>query len=182
MSSRTAKPPSRLTEEGECAMNGQQFTDDVRAARERVDRLHERVATIPPPRHGELFSETYEELRTALEELRTVEEELRLQNEALAAAKHEADAERRRYQDLFEFAPDGYIVTDALGNIRAANRAAGRLLNAAPKNLVGKPLVVFIAPEERQFFHAELTRLSGDRHAQAWNLCLHPRDNEPTYV
>ena len=27
-------------------MNGQQFTDDVRAARERVDRLHERVATI----------------------------------------------------------------------------------------------------------------------------------------
>src|SRR5205085_9631926 len=107
---------------------------------------------------------------------------LRLQNEALAAAKHEADVERRRYHDLFEFAPDGYIVTDALGNIREANRAAGRLLNAAAKNLVGKPLVVFIAPDERQFFHAELTRLSRDKHAQAWNLCLHPRDREPIYV
>src|SRR5437660_1067851 len=91
-----------------CVMDSQ-FTEGMRAARERVNRLHDRVAAIPAPRHGELFPETYEELRTALEELRVVEEELRLQNEALTAAQHEAEVERRRYHDLFEFAPDGYI-------------------------------------------------------------------------
>jgi len=44
-------------------------------------------------------------------------------------SKAAVEAERQRYQDLFEFAPDGYLVTDAQGMIQA-NRAAAKLLNA----------------------------------------------------
>ncbi|CAA9401470.1 hypothetical protein AVDCRST_MAG94-5938, partial [uncultured Leptolyngbya sp.] len=51
------------------------------------------------------------------------------------------EAERQRYQELFEFAPDGYLVTDAQGKIQEANLAAARLLNIEQRFLVGKPLL-----------------------------------------
>ena len=50
------------------------------------------------------------------------------------------EEERQRYQELFEFAPDGYLVTDALGVIREANRAASELLGIRAEFLRGKPL------------------------------------------
>jgi len=48
----------------------------------------------------------------ASEDLQVAEEELRVQNEELGQVRDGLDAERRRYQELFEFAPDGFLVTD----------------------------------------------------------------------
>src|SRR5689334_10092441 len=81
-----------------------------------------------------------EAYQVALEELHTAQEELHQQNEALAAAAVELQAERQRYQALFDFAPDCYLVTDAHGVIREANRAATPLFHAPVEYLVGKPL------------------------------------------
>src|SRR5687767_7619557 len=67
-------------------------------------------------------AETLEDLKVALEELRVAQEELRQQNEELASAHIELDRERQRYQELFEFAPNPYLVTDHLGIILQANR------------------------------------------------------------
>jgi len=39
-------------------------------------------------------------------------------------ARAQVEAERQLYLDLFESAPDGYLVTDEVGTIREANRAA----------------------------------------------------------
>ncbi|HBY80229.1 MAG TPA: PAS domain-containing sensor histidine kinase, partial [Cyanobacteria bacterium UBA11148] len=50
------------------------------------------------------------------------EEEVRLQNEELIVARQAIEAERQRYRELFEFAPDGYLVTDIYGLIQEANR------------------------------------------------------------
>jgi PAS domain S-box-containing protein len=49
---------------------------------------------------------------------------------------------------LFEFVPDAYWLTDINGTIQEANRAAGSLLNISPRFLIGKPLSVFVKPEE----------------------------------
>src|SRR5688500_3844073 len=59
--------------------------------------------------------EVGEVLNITLEELRTAEEKIRTQNEQLAAAYDVIAAERQRYQELFHFAPDGYLVTDEHG-------------------------------------------------------------------
>ncbi len=67
-------------------------------------------------------------LQTAMEELSAAEEELREQNQALIEARAVIEKERRRYQDLFELAPDPYLVTDTHGVIQEGNRAAGLLL------------------------------------------------------
>lgn len=69
-----------------------------------------------------------EELRLQNEELRANDAELRAQHAELMAALANAEHERFRYRELFEFAPDAYLVTDSIGLILEANKAASELL------------------------------------------------------
>ncbi|MBN3906173.1 MAG: PAS domain S-box protein [Nostoc sp. NMS1] len=113
-----------------------------------------------------------QELQLALEELRVVEEELREQNEELSVARELVELERQRYQDLFEFAPDGYLVTDAAGIIQEANRAAATMLAVRQKYLRNKPLILFIAHQDHQAFTAQL---NNSQQLQEWEVYLKPR-------
>ncbi|WP_260446299.1 PAS domain S-box protein [Nostoc sp. UCD121] len=113
-----------------------------------------------------------QELQLALEELQVVEEELREQNEELSVARELVELERQRYQDLFEFAPDGYLVTDTAGIIQEANRAAATMLAVRQKYLRNKPLILFIAHQDRQAFSA---RLNNSQQLHEWEISLKPR-------
>ena len=77
------------------------------------------------------------------------------------------ELERTRYKEIFEFAPDGYLVTDPSGNIREANRAIVELLGVSRMGLLGKPIVLYVTPDERQRFHLYIDILAGERGAQA---------------
>src|SRR5947209_1332568 len=59
----------------------------------------------------------------------------------------EAEFQRERYRELFEFAPDSYLVTDLNGIVREANRAACDLLNVPRRFLINTPLVSYVSPE-----------------------------------
>jgi PAS domain S-box-containing protein len=89
------------------------------------------------------------------------------------------EVERQRYQELFEFAPDGYIVTSAWGTIREVNHAAAILLGVRQDFLVGKPFIVFVAEGDREGLRARLTQLQkGSQPMQAmqeWEVRLQPR-------
>ncbi|HKA07674.1 MAG TPA: ATP-binding protein [Gemmataceae bacterium] len=100
-----------------------------------------------------------DDLLTTREELHTVEEELRAQNDQLVAAHELILAERYRYQELFDEAPDGYLVSDPDGVIREANVAAAHLLNRPRQYLPGKPLRVFLDPEDRPSLDRLLSRV-----------------------
>ena len=112
-----------------------------------------------------------EELQITFEELRTAEEELRDRNQKLEAEQH-------RYRDLFNFAPDGYVVTDADGVIQEANHAIIALFSTKLEFLVGKPLAVFIAYSERRDFHRQLAQLPKLGQIHNWELELQPRQND----
>jgi PAS domain S-box-containing protein len=50
------------------------------------------------------------------------------------------EREIERYAQFFEHAPDAYIITDAGGSVREANRAALALLGAKHDDIVGRSL------------------------------------------
>jgi len=154
-------------------VNVNQFSQQIKAVYDRANTLYRRTEE---PHQQELLEDSLEELRIALEELQIAEEELLQQNEDLAAARQAVELERLRYQELFEFAPDGYLVTDAHGTIREANRAAAGLLNVSANFLVGKPLINFVPNEERQTFRTNLDRLHQLDRVQEWEVRLKPRD------
>ncbi len=97
-----------------------------------------------------ILAEIYDNFSIAIEELHFSAEEIHRQNEELAVTRQELENERRRYEILFDFAPDAYLVTDLDGNIQRINHAAGVL--GAKSFLIGTPLLVFIAPRDRKDF------------------------------
>ncbi len=112
------------------------------------------------------------ELIQTCETLQQTLKELRQQNEELAIARETAELERRRYQDLFDLAPDAYLVIDLAGMIKEANYVAAALLSVRQKFLVGKPLILFIAESDRQTFMNQLANL---QQVQDWEAYLQPR-------
>lgn len=117
-------------------------------------------------------------LHSLVKELRAAEEEMRRQNEALLAAQQELLLERQRYQELFEFAPDGYLVTDASGAIRQANRAAENLLQVEAKQLARRRLVSFVEPSQRRIFKAMVAQLQVGEKVRGWETLLRPPDGQ----
>src|SRR4051812_23369547 len=108
------------------------MTDQHNAAGLRGGAVPLPPRAFPPP--------SPERLDVAMEQLRVAQAELMAQNEELAAARAALDREHRRYQDLFDSAPDGYLVTDPLGKVLDANFAAASMLNLAVDQLTRKPL------------------------------------------
>ena len=125
----------------------------------------------------EKSSKLVAELNTALHELQTAAGELLNQNEELTASRLALEEEQYRYQELFEFAPDGYLVTDTEGIILEANSASTHLFNESKAFLIGKPLAIFVQSDERLSFRNRLAQikkghsvLNGD-----WELLMAPR-------
>jgi PAS domain S-box-containing protein len=119
-----------------------------------------------------------DELTHALGALEAADEESQQHSEQLSQARVVLEAQRRRYQDLFEFAPDGYLVTDPFGIIQEANRAAAALLNLRREYLVGTPLVTLMAAEVHSAFGDRLVNLRTRPEAErleGWEVRLAPR-------
>jgi PAS domain S-box-containing protein len=86
------------------------------------------------------------ELRTTIEELEMAQADLRAQRQTLLETQAEIEAERQRYRDMFELAPDGYLVTDSKGLIQEANQAAVLLFDRKLDMLKGLPLATLVTP------------------------------------
>ena len=127
-------------------------------ARLRVAKLHQRADYTFLHQSG-LLPDAFEELHSTIEELRVAEEEMRAQNEELQLTRQRVETERHRYQDLFEFAPDGYLVTALDGKILDANQAAARLMNIAPRYLKSRNFGLSVAPEDLAAYSAHLKSL-----------------------
>ncbi|HBB32773.1 MAG TPA: PAS domain-containing sensor histidine kinase [Cyanobacteria bacterium UBA8803] len=151
------------------------FKRQVQSAQERLEMI-ESCANQFPTFSKELLQEAIAELSIALEELHLTTEELQEQNEELLATQQALASESKRYQMLFEFAPDGYLVTNAQGTIREANKAAAILLNIKTQFMVGKPLTVFVPLEDRTTFYAKLSQINdlGGKLTD-WEVRLQPR-------
>jgi PAS domain S-box-containing protein len=126
-------------------------------------------AQVESERRRAELAKAYETLEQTLEELSITEEELRQQT-------LELEKERQRYQNLFDFAPDGYLVTDRNGKIEEANLTIAELLAIDQKYLIGQPLINFIPRQDYQAFHTHLEQLSALKQSQTWEITLEPRN------
>jgi two-component system cell cycle sensor histidine kinase/response regulator CckA len=138
-------------------MTKENFKQAIVEAHQRLENLLQLASlaieqSIEPDYATELLQQAIAEISISLEELHQ-------QNEELIATRHLVEAERQRYYDLFNFAPDGYLVTDGTGIIQEANHAAANLLNVRQSYLIGKPMSVFVHQTERQKFRQIILQL-----------------------
>ncbi|WP_414585838.1 response regulator [Scytonema sp. PCC 10023] len=161
-------------------MNEDEFTRYIQIIRQQIEALHR--YTMHSPTQQQMVVEALEEIACSLENLQLLQEQMQgsletmevIQEELLQQNEYLAK-QRQRYYDLFEFAPDASLLTNAQGIILEANRAAGELLNVLPSFLVGKPLVNFVAEAERSVFRTKLNQLSSVNSVQEWEIPICPR-------
>jgi PAS domain S-box-containing protein len=142
--------------------------------------------TASQQQQPEIITAAFHEITNALEELEIANEELHQQNQQLCRQNEELSvarlalvAERQRYQELFEFAPDAYLLTDNDGVIQEANCAAATLLNVSQKFLAGKPLLVYVVEKEHEEFYSKLALMLQAQGVEEWEGCLQPRNSVP---
>jgi PAS domain S-box-containing protein len=115
----------------------------------------------------EITGDATPDLKLELVQLRTMIEELQRQNAELATLRLAFEAERRRYLEVFESAPDGYLLTTLGGVILEANRAAAAILGVRPDFLRRKSLLVFTDEEGRAELEAQFAWWQNLEPAQA---------------
>ena len=138
------------------------------------NEVREFVANLPAKsaeRENALFV-LVEELAITIEELRSVENELRRQNADLLIAQDTLERQRKNYIDLFDNAPDGYVVTDRSGMIVEANRMAGELIRIHTDSLVGRFIGFFLGGPEPQSLESILREVRGGRPVTDWEASV----------
>lgn len=106
-------------------------------------------------------------------------EELRITTEEQIIQHRQLEYEQYRYQNLFEFAPDGYLVTDLSGKISEVNQVALELLAIRRDYILGKPLDLFVALDNRDFFYRQFHHcLSSTNAKTTWEITLKKRQGE----
>ena len=150
-------------------------------------RAERRVRAKSSPVLPEILSP--EEAAALVHELRVHQVELELQNDELrrvqAALKSSWDGlaeSERRYRELYEAAPVGYLTLDADGRIRAANAVAAALLRAPVNALVGRRFSDFVAPERQDAWHRYRRALARGVLAGSRPLDLRAADGEAASV
>jgi PAS domain S-box-containing protein len=153
------------------------LTGQIEQARVRLEQMQllaQEFSSRPP----DLLEQVFVELSTALEELHVATEELQEQNQQLLSTRQQVEIERERYQQLFEEAPEAYLVTNAVGVIEEANEAAEQLFNLCRPFLINKPLAVFVVREDRSAFRSQLDQLRTVGPLTEWEVQMLPRDRQ----
>lgn len=161
-----------------CNVDLHKFGRQFEALQGRLDQLYQ-GANTSLPLQPDLMPLAFRELGVASEELQVAIEQLVSQAEELATTRVQLEDQCQRYQDLFEFLPYAYLVTDPQGTIQEANRTAGTLLNISQQFLVGKPLDIFVSKSERCTFSTKIIQLQQSEGVQEWVLQMQPRQGQP---
>ena len=88
-----------------------------------------------------------------INELRINQIELEMQNEELQESQLKLEDSQRKYWDLYDFAPIGYLTLDSNYIIKEINLSGADLLEKRRKYLIGRNFLVFLTPKSRTLFH-----------------------------
>jgi PAS domain S-box-containing protein len=144
-------------------VNLDEFAQQIQDMRSCIVRLRQCVLESPPKPQELGIMGDFEQLSSNLEQLQQ-------QHQQLFFHHHRVEAECQRYQDLFQFAPDAYLVTDLSGKIQEANQAAVKLLASKQQSLVGKLLTLYVVEEEQENFQNIFQELCKDSTEKEWEI------------
>ena len=113
-------------------------------SQDKFDRLRRQAETLVA-RNDQIAAEIPGDIIDLIHELKVHQAELEIQNEELKRAQEELSQLHREYQDLYEFAPCGYLTLDARGIITRANLTAVSLLGTTRGYLLHSGLSAWIA-------------------------------------
>jgi len=109
-------------------------------------------------------------IESLIHELRVHQLELESQNEDMRNTQDSLELEQRRYFELYDMAPFGYITINEAGFIIEANLMAATLLNTTRDSLINRPLSLFIEREDHHIYYLNKNKLFETEDPQVFEL------------
>ncbi|MEI6680169.1 MAG: ATP-binding protein [Mariniphaga sp.] len=117
-----------------------------------------------------------------IHELEVHQIELELQNETLIEAKEQADISTRKYIELYDFAPSGYLTLSKQGEIVALNICGSKMLGKEPSYLKDMSFGYFVSDCTRLIFNLFLGRIFNSNVKEFCEVILSTEGNLPIAV
>ncbi len=121
-------------------------------------------------------------IRELIHELDTNRVELEIQNEELRNAQMELENTRRKYNELYKFAPIGYLTLSRNGQILETNHRAAHMLLANRTDILGKKFSALIHRNDQDIYHLHLQALKDPWKLHSCSLRLKTMDNTILHV
>jgi signal transduction histidine kinase len=117
-----------------------------------------------------------------LHELEVHQVELEMQNEELVLAKELAESASRKYIELYDFAPTGYLTLSREGAIIELNLRGADMLGKERKNLINSRFVFFVSDYTRPIFNIFLSNIFNRQSKQSCEVTLATDDKTSKYI
>jgi len=105
-----------------------------------------------------------------IHELHTHQIELELQNNELQQTQIKLYESLKKYSDLFDFAPNGYMTINSGGLIIEMNKTASAMLALPLQETINKPITDFIIREDQDIYYHFRRKLINTTHYQVCEL------------
>ncbi len=173
---------------------------EIEALRARVAEAEESLREAVGNAASGGCEELERKVRERTFELERHKIELETQNEHLRAIQEELETSRRKYADLYDFAPIGYFSLDQRGLIQDVNLTGATLLGINKHELLNKPFSLLISDaddgqvflkhrkatfttQNRQTCELRLRRHDGSLfHAQLQSIAVENSDGKAGYI
>ncbi len=123
-----------------------------------------------------------EELRGLVHQFQVYQIELEMQNEKLRRTQVELTQSRDRFNQLYDYAPVGYVTLDPDGTMVEANLALATMLGVERGKLVGRNLTCFLCHDTHDTFYQHQRAVFGSDRLQACDLRLRRADGQTLVV
>lgn len=152
-----------------------QTNTDGNLLRKRAEKLlgedSERLDTI-----------SKKEIHTLAHELAVHQIELEVQNEELRQAQIELTNSRDKYQDLYDFAPVGYMTLDSNGVISEANLTSAKMLGIERGKLINKMLTPLSSQPHAVSLHGLIRDSYASETPRLFDATLKKKDGTALYA
>lgn len=112
------------------------------------------------------------EIDRLVHELQVHQIELEMQNEELRETQLALAQSRDRLNDLYDFAPVGYLTLDSEGRIREANLTAAGMLGVERRALSGRKFTSFISRQSQDVFLVHCRDVFGNERSAGCEISL----------
>jgi len=148
--------------------------------RRAEERLIKKGKGLPGEKPGDLPADI--EMQRLVQELKIHQIELEMQNEELRRARDEAEMEREKYIDIYDFAPVGYCTLDPDGIILRSNLTAARILGIERSRLIGHLFRIHISGDFYATFEEFLKKTFERETTESCEVMFQNRAGEPRFV
>ncbi len=151
------------------------FSDKTKLRKKAEEQLKKK-----PFKNQSLASET--DILQSIHELQVHQIELEMQNEELMRAKESAELAERKYTELYESAPSGYLTLSKEGDILELNNSAARMLDKERSKLINNRFALFISEETKELFAHFFDRVLKSHKKESCEAVLKTSGNNPVQI